>query len=566
MLQDPVTEYANLITTGQLPANTYHRLACERHLRDMQRAVASDFPYYLDLNEVSVRIEFFRWLRHIEGNKFAGKPIELELWQQFIIGSVFGWKDRHTGLRRFNTAYEEVPRKNGKSTKTAGVALMLAFFDREEGAQVVCAATKRDQALIVWGTASTMVRRSPQLAKRIRRLKASLSIEARSQTLKPLGADADTTDGLNVHGAVVDEVHAHLTRAMVDVLETATGARLQPLVYYITTAGMDQRSVCWELRKHSIAVLEGTWVDETWFAFVTGMDEGDDWTQPATWRKANPNFGVSVSESDLQRKVNRAVRSPEARIAFQCKHLNVWIAAAGRSIEPAQWDQPGNQIYTWQQLRERLKGRKVQLGLDLASTQDLAAAACVWEEEEGRVFTVPFYWIPRDRLNERVKRDRVQYDAWLADDLLIATPGATIDYNFIRRFINGLPCRIAEIGYDPWNAVQLAVDLGPDGDGFNTLAVNQNKKNLNEPTKTLLDLVVSGRLVHGGHPILRWNALNLVCKRDAEGNLKPDKENSIDKIDGITATIDGMFSLFRTPTARKSVYAKRGVHVMGGDE
>lgn len=564
---DPMTEYAQRVVSGEFLACRLHRLSCERHLRDLSRQCTTSFPYVLDLDEAKRRVEFYRWLRHIDG-EYAGKPIELELWQKFVIGSAFGWKHYETGFRRFRTVYEETARKQGKSTKAAGAAISLAFFDSEEGAQVACAATKRDQALIVFETAKTMVRRSPQLAKRIGIYKSHLHVVVRAQSLKPLGADADTLDGLNIHGAIVDEVHAHRTRAMVDVLETATGARRQPMLYYITTAGLDQRTVCWELRTYATKILEGVFEDETWFPLITGIDEGDDWTKEDTWKKANPNYNVSVKEDDLRRKVARALRSPEAKAAFLCKHLNVWTQAAGRAIDLAEWDKSSNRgDHSWRDLREAMRGKKCVLGLDLANTTDIAAAVYYFEEADGSATVVPFFWIPEERLLDRVKRDRVPYDVWLEEGLIIATPGAIIDYRQIQRDINeqATRYRVEELGFDPWNATQLATDLGPDGDGFKTVVVRQGTRNLNESTKAFLDMVVAGTLRHGGHPVLRWMASNLVVRTDAAGNKMPDKERSIEKIDGISALIVALYCAHRTPAPRASIYTVRGARMMSTD-
>jgi phage terminase large subunit-like protein len=558
---DPVTAYAKRVVDGEVPSNRLHKLAAARHLKDIATQQTAAFPYYLDLEEVHRRVEFFMWLRHFKG-KYAGQPIRLEPWQQFIVGSSFGWKHVETGLRRFRTAYKEVPRKNGKSIIESGLAISLAFFDNEPGAEVVCAATKKDQAQIVFGGSKTLVRQSPQLSKRIGAFKNSLHIVSKEQSLRPLGADADTLDGLNIHGAVVDEVHAHRTRAMVDVLDTATGAREQPFIDYITTAGFDQRSVCWQLRTYSVQVLEGLWSDETWFAFITGIDDGDDWMQESSWQKANPNYGVSVSADDLRRKVNRAMRSPEELPSFLCKHLNVWTQAAGKAVDLSRWDTPENTgPVGWLDLRDRCRSKPCVVGLDLANTTDIAAAVFLFDQPDASIAVVPFFWIPEERLRDRVRRDRVPYDVWLEMGAIEATPGPIIDYRYIQQRLNHLGKEVyvvKEIGFDPWNAVQLATDLGPDGDGFQVVMVRQGTRNLNEPTKAFLDRITAGTVRHGGHPVLRWMVSNLVLKTDPAGNVMPDKERSIEKIDGVSALVTGLFCVHRSPAPKASVYATRG--------
>jgi phage terminase large subunit-like protein len=278
-------------------------------------------------------IEFFGFLRHSKG-EWAGQTFALAPWQAFLVGSLFGWK-RSDGLRRFRTAYCAVPRKNGKSTLSAGIGLYLLVADGEHGAEIYSAATSRDQARIVFDEAKRMVASSPALKRRVGSLINNLHVVATASRFMPLSSDSSTMDGLNVHGAIIDELHAHRTRNVVDVLETATGARRQPLLFEITTAGYDRHSICFEHQDYSIKVLEGTVLDDSWFAFVAAADEGDDWTDRKVWRKANPNFGLSVKEDDLARKAEKAVALPGAQNAFRRMHLNEWTEQAERWIDMA---------------------------------------------------------------------------------------------------------------------------------------------------------------------------------------------------------------------------------------
>lgn len=552
---DPIRAYAEAVRDGSVPACKLHRLACVRHLTDLDRQRTPGFPYYFDIGAAQDIATFFTYLRHVEG-EWAGRPIVLEPWQRFVLGNVFGWRHTETGLRRFRTTYEELPRKNAKSTKLAGVALRLAFFDQEPGAQVYCAATKRQQAKIVFDHCKRMVQLSPQLSKHIGVLTNNLHNLHHGQKLEPLGADADTTDGLNISAGAIDELHAHKTRAMVDVLETATAARRQPLLYYITTAGNDPQSVCWELHEYSAKILEGILADETWFAFITGIDPGDDWRRRETWQKANPMLGISVKERDLAAQAQKALEAPGAQAAFKQKHLNVWLEASNKAIEHEQWKKCAGPA-TWLDMREQLKGRRRCLvGLDLAATTDLAAAVLVFDSPDPgdeSIDVMPFFWIPEEAIARRAKRDRVPYMGWVEQGMITATRGAVIDYQKIRFDLNALDDEytIEEIDYDPWNATQLATELG-DGDGFSMVKIRQGRQTLNEPTKRFLSLVGGGQLRHGGHPVLAWMASNAVTSQDSAGNLMFDKAKSIEKIDGIAAIVNGLARLIVLPRAKQS--------------
>lgn len=505
------------------------KLACARHLRDLKRG-----DVYFDAAKAAWAIEFFSHLRHSKGAS-AGTPFILEPWQAFIVGSLFGWRMSKGGPRRFRTAYVEVPRKNGKSTLSAGIALLLAFFDDEAGAEVFCAATKRDQARIVFEEAQRMVKASPSLKKRITSFVGNLHIQATAQKLQPLGADADSMDGLNIHGAIVDELHAHKTRAMVDVLETATGARRQPLIFYITTAGYDRHSVCWERHAYTERVLEGTLQDDQTFGFISAADEGSDYRDPKTWAKANPNLGVSVSVDDLERKARRAAEIPAEQNAFRRLHLNQWTEQEVRWLDMAVWGECSGPV-DWKELRDELQGSPCWLGMDLASTLDITAVVGWFPE---RLAVVPFFWIPEVGMRQRSDRDRVPYDQWVAEGAVFVTPGEVTDQDQIERFIfeQLVPkYQVREIAFDPWNATQLATRLTTGG--AQMVSIGQTIAMMAESVKRIEELVVGRKLIHGGHPVLRWMASNAETRADAYGNrkiVKPDR--------GSTKRVDGMVAL-----------------------
>ena len=372
---DPVTAYARAVAEGQILTNRLVRLACERHLDDLSSATARGLRF--DTAAARHAIDFFGFLRHSKG-EWAGQTFALAPWQAFVVGCLFGWQ-RSDGLRRFRTAYCAVPRKNGKSTLSAGIGLYLLVADGEQGAEIYSAATTRDQARIVFDEAKRMVGSSPALKRRVGILINNLHVAATASRFMPLSSDSSTMDGLNVHGAIIDELHAHRTRHVVDVLETATGARRQPLLFEITTAGYDRHSICYEHQDYSIKVLEGTVPDDSWFAFIAAADEGDDWTDPEVWRKANPNFGLSVKEDDLARKAEKAIALPGAQNAFRRMHLNEWTEQAERWIDLAAWDACDGPVAL-----ELLRGRPCFGGLDLSTTTDVTALAWVFPPDGRR--------------------------------------------------------------------------------------------------------------------------------------------------------------------------------------
>ncbi len=543
----PVTKYARDVKSGKIPACKLVKLACKRHLSDLR--FGKKRGIYFDELEADYALDFFGFLNHSKG-EWAGETFELEPWQQFIVGSIFGWL-REDGTRRFRTAYNEIPRKNGKSTLAAGIGLTLFFADGEPGAEVYTAATKKDQAKIVFEEAKNMVLASAHLKKRIGVFKTNLHMLSQRAKLEPLGADEDTMDGLNVHGAIIDEVHAHKNRGVVEVLETATGARRQPLQFEITTAGYDRNSICWEHHDYSTKILEGIIEDDTWFAFITSIDEKDDWTNPDTWIKANPNLGVSAKLDDLIRKCEKAKHLPAAQNAFRRLHLNQWTEQANRWINMTSWNKCKGHVDA-----ELLAGKECYGGLDLASTTDIAAFVLYFPTE---LKALSYFWIPEENIQERVNRDRVPYDAWVRDGHITATEGNVVDYDVIRSDINALgeTFNIQEIAADRWNATQIITQL--EGDDFTMIPFGQGFASMAAPTKELGRLITGKELQHGDNPVLSWMASNMTVKQDAAGNLKPDKEKSTEKIDGIVALIMAIGRATLSKDDNTSIYEQRGI-------
>lgn len=533
MAVHPVAAYMHGVIDGTIPAGKLVRLCVERQMRDMEEGPARGLRF--DRAKAEHAIQFFGFLKHSKG-EWAGQPFQLSGWQQFALWCVFGWVTEN-GLRRYRTGYIEVPRKNGKSTLIAGVGLYLLTADGEPGAEVYSAATKRDQAKLSWGEAVRMVRSSSGLSRMITHWRASdtLMIEATSSKFQPLGADSDTMDGLNVHGALIDELHAHRNRNVVDVLDTATGARRQPLILEITTAGTDQASVCYEHHEYSRQVLEGTIADDRWFAFIAGIDEGDDWTAERTWAKANPNFGISVSPDDLRTKCERARRLPAQQNAFRRLHLDEWTQQTDRWIDLSLWDENAGEVS-----EAGLAGRVCYGGLDLSAVSDLTAWVMVFprEEDPEELDVLCRMWCPEAKLYDEHNKYAAQYQSWAQAGLLTTTPGDAIDYGAVKRQVleDASQFRLIDMNVDRlFQGYQLCQELGDEG--LQVFGMGQGFLSMAVPMREFERRLLGKKLHHGGNALLRWQANNVAVKQDAAGNLKPDKAESQGRIDGVVALV-----------------------------
>lgn len=581
--EDHVRSYAEKIVKKKIIAGELVRLACKRHLQDLKSAKKRGLHF--DPKAASRAVQFFSFLHHSKTREWAGKPFVLELWEKFIVGSIFGWK-KADGNRRYKVGYVEVAKKNGKSTLAAGVGLKLFVDDSEPGAEIYTAATTRDQARIVHSEAIRMVRATAALARRIRVYKDNLNILKTNSKYEPLGKDKDSTDGINPHGVIIDELHRHKSRDMWELMDNSGAARSQPLLLGITTAGTDKRTVCGEQRDYAERILRGIIEDDTYFAYIATLDEGDDWTDPKNFAKANPNLGVSIKIDELKEKCEKAKQIPAYQNAFRRYRLNEWLQQANRYLPMDAWNKCAAGLDL-----EELKGKEAIGGLDLANTIDIAAFCLLFppddlpievnaiEEEEGNAkktaqidvdkiegcFRVlPFFFVPEQNIAERGRNDNVPYETWVQQGLIETTPGNVIDYEFIKSRIISLSevYKITQIGYDPWNATQFATQM-QEIHGFEMVEVRQGYKTLSEPTKLLLRLLLGQKIAHGGHSVLKWMADNLVVRMDPAENVKPDKEKSKQKIDGIVALIITLALSTRTVTMR-SIYESRGILTLPG--
>lgn len=483
--------------------------------------------FYFDENAANLACWFFEKLRLIEGEK-AGQPFRLEAWQQAIVGAMYGWRSSETGLRRYREAFVYIPRKNGKSMLAAGLVLVAMFVDKEPGAQIYSAAAEREQAALVFRQAAGMIAREPALADKCKVYRSFRSIE-RPETnsiYKALSADADTKHGLGAHMVIVDELHAHPNSDLVDVLQTSMGSRREPLLIHITTADYDRPSICNTKHDYACKVRDGVFKDASFLPVIYEATNEDNWTDPDVWARVNPNLGVSVRREYLERECQRAQNEPSYENTFKRLHLNIKTQQDVRWIPMDAWDRccgtpmPSGPCFA---------------GLDLASTTDIAALVLFWPET-GSI--VPWFWIPADNAEKREKRDRVPYLTWGRQDLVALTPGNVIDYTYIRQQINELVDvhDIQCIGYDPWNARHLAQQL-QDEDGLPLVEMRQGFISMNEPSKHFERLIVKSEMRHGGNEVLRWMAGNVTVKTDPSGNIKPDKQKSTEKIDGIVAAV-----------------------------
>lgn len=503
-------------------------------------------------------VAFIESLCHTKGT-WAGHPFELIDWQEQIIRDLFG-TIKPNGYRQFNTAYIEIPKKQGKSELAAAVALLLCCGDGEEGAEVYGCAADRQQASIVFEVAADMVRMCPALSKRVKILSSQKRMVFRptNSFYQVLSAEAYSKHGFNIHGVVFDELHTQPNRELFDVMTKGSGdARMQPLYFLITTAGTDTHSICYEVHQKAMDILEGRKHDPTFYPVIYGAAEEDDWTDPKVWKKANPSLGITVGIDKVKAACESAKETPSEENVFRQLRLNQWVKQSVRWMPMDKWDACAFPIR-----EEDLEGRICYGGLDLSSTTDITAFVLVFPplDDQDKYCILPYFWLPEETLPLRVKRDHVMYDTWAKEGFIQTTEGNVIHYGYIEKFIEKLGERfnIQEIVFDRWGAVQMVQNL--EGMGFTVVSFGQGFKDMSPPTKELMKLTLEQRIAHGGHPVLRWMMDNIYIRRDPAGNIKADKEKSTEKIDGAIATIMGLDRAIRCGNhVQESVYDSRGL-------
>ena len=485
---------------------------------------------------------FHDCLKHQEGKK-ALESFLLEDWQQAIVGNLYGWKTDKTKLtRRYREAFIFEPRKNGKTTLAAGIALKALFADGEYGAQVYSAAGDRDQAKLIYRQAAGMVRSDDYLSRMGKVYQNAIVFEERNSSYKAISREAGAAHGQNPHCVVVDELHVQKTRDLVDTLHTGMANRRQPMIVYITTAGYDKESICYEKYNYASQVRDGLVHDPSFLPVIYEAEPDDDWKDEATWHKANPNLGVSVSLEYLRRECQRAQDIPAYENTFRRLHLNQWTEQDVRAIPMDQWKECGMDFDL-----SLLEGEPCYAGLDLASKQDVTALVLCFRQDE-RIIWLPYFWVPENAARDRERRNKTRFDQWIRSGAMMKTNGDMTDYSFIRHTLNDLKSKydIQEVAYDPWNGGQLAIQLQEE-DGFSMVEFQQGYRSMTEPTKQLLGLLASGTLGHPNNPVLNWMAGNFAVETDAAGNLKPSKKKSTEKIDGIVAGIMALGRMLVAP-------------------
>ena len=513
---------------------------------------------HYDKDAADYAVMFIESLCHTKGT-WAGKPFELIDWQEQIIRDLFGVL-KPNGYRQFNTAYIEIPKKQGKSELAAAVALLLLCGDGEERAEVYGCAADRNQAKIVFDVAVDMVRFCPALSKRVKILESQKKITylPTNSSYQVLSADVANKHGFNTHGVIFDELHTQPNRKLFDVMLQGSGdARMQPLYFLITTAGNDTNSICYEVHQKAIDIAEGRKVDPTFYSVIYGAAEDEDWTDPKVWKKANPSLGITVGIDKVKAACESAQQNPGEENAFRQLRLNQWVKQSVRWMPMDKWDACAFPVS-----EDDLEGRVCYGGLDLSSTTDITAFVLVFPplDEEDKYYILPYFWIPEETLDLRVRRDHVPYDLWERQGTLMTTEGNVVHYGYIEKFIEQLGERfnIREIAFDRWGAVQMVQNL--EGMGFTVVPFGQGFKDMSPPTKELMKLVLEEKIAHGGHPVLRWMMDNIFIRTDPAGNIKADKEKSTEKIDGAIATIMGLDRAIRCGNdTGASVYDSRGL-------
>ncbi len=537
-------QYAERVLSGEIVAGELVRLSCQRFLNDLEHG--PERGVYFSEDRAQHILDFYNFVPHVKG-ALAGKPIELMAWDIFILINLFGFVipliDEMTGeqmfdddgdaimVRRFRTAYNEVARKNAKSTLSSGIGLYMTGADGEGGAEVYSAATTRDQARIVFDDAKNMIKKAPRsLGRLFGHVKLNIHQERTASKFEPLSSDANNLDGLNIHCGIVDELHAHRTRDVWDVLETATGARLQSLLFAITTAGSNKEGICFEQRDYAIKVLRGVVDDDTYFAVIYTLDEDDDPFDEKNWPKANPGLGICKRWDDMRRLAKKAKEQIAARPNFFTKHLNIWVTAESAWMDMDRWGKCGDIAPD-----EELVNWPLWVGIDLANKIDICAAVKTWLAPNGHTHTKSKFWLPEGRLETAPKHISELYRKWADAGYLDLTDGDVIDHGYIKAEVEAWVKgeSLKEIAFDPWSATQFSLALAEEG--LPLVEVAQTVKNLSESMKSVQADVYGSKIHHDGNPVMTWMMSNVTVKPDKNDNVFPNKSTPENKIDGPVA-------------------------------
>ena len=514
---------------------------------------------HYDKKKADRAVTFIENLCHTKG-KWAGTPFWLLPWQEQLIRDIFGIV-KPDGNRQFRTAFVEICKKVGKSELAAAVALYLLYADHEPSAEVYGAAADRQQASIVFDVAKQMVEMSPALMKRSKLMGATKRIVNYSNAgyYQVLSAEVGGKHGFSVSGLVFDEIHTQPNRQLYDVLtKGSSDARQNPLHFIITTAGNDRHSIAYELHTKAVDILEGRRVDPTFYPVVYGLKDDEDWEDEANWYKVNPSLGYTVDIERLRDAYREAKQNPADEVTFKWLRGNMWVSSTVAWIPDAIYMR-GNEPIDM----DARAGRDCYAGLDLSSTGDITALVLIFppRNEDEKYVLLPYFWIPEETIPRRVKANSVPYDIWEKQGYIMSTEGNVIHYDFIEKFIMYLSEKyhILEIAVDRWNATQMIQNL--EGEGFTIVPFGQGFSSMSAPTKEFYRLLMDGRIIHGGNPVLRWMAGNVVIDTDPAGTIKVTKAKSKEKIDGIVAALMALDRCIRQEGQSGSVYDERGLLV-----
>lgn len=539
--------YIDDVLSGKQVTSRQVRLAIQRHKSDLETTKDRNLKFVPEMGQRA--IDFIELFCHHSTGEWAGKRVTLEPWECALLYILYGWHWRDTGYRRFRTAYVELAKGNGKSFLASAIGILELIGTGEPGSEVYSAAVTREQAKIVWDEATFMVAKSPALRKRIKKHRNNLHVPGTPCKFQPLSSETGALDGKRPQCIIADEIHRWGIngRELWDLLINSFGKRRSPLFLVITTAGVGAESLARQQHDYSEKVLTGIHPDDTWFAWVCCLDKDDDYLDECNWIKSNPNLGVSVKVKELRETLNKALGDPAALNGTLRLRFGVWTSTHEQWMPLDLWDACGEPVDA-----EALKGRPCFGGLDLSSSDDLTSLVLLFppygDDKLWRV--LPYYFIPADNIEQRVRKDRVPYDAWQRQGHFILTPGNVLDTQFILEKVRELSeqYRIVEIGYDQ----ALSADLTPQIEalGLTMVPIRQGVA-LTPAVKKLMELVMRKEFAHGKHPVLRWNATNLTVDVGATGLLKPDKARSTEKIDGIMAVFDALSRAMVVPLPRK---------------
>lgn len=532
-----VQEYIDGITCGKIVACEYAKLAVKRHVKNLKRQNTKGFPYHFDQETGGKIIKFFSYLKHWKGD-MAGKPVELEPWEQFYLWDLFGWK-RKDGSRKYRTSSLWVARKNGKTTLASGIGLYGLTKDGEQGPQIYSVATKSEQANICFETAVEISKISPAMKSRTKPYTYSLTCPNTAGSFKYMGADSKTMDGFDPYYCLADEVHAHKDAGVLNVMKSGMGARTQPLMLEISTAGFNDQGIGKEHWDYTADVLSGEVVNEAWHGIIFTLDEEEEWTNPKMWIKANPNLGVSKKLDYMIDEFNEAKRIPSKENNFKTKDLNWWTSSTEGFIAEKEWDKcniatlhkPGD----LNKILQQYKGRRCFGGLDLGSVSDFTDLALIFEpiEDDGIWDVFLFSIIPEDTIKERKNGDKVQQ--WVDKGWVKTTHGNVTDHNVTRELIKEIAenVEIVELAFDRYKMTEMVSALMDEG--IEMTPFGQGYLSMSPAIEELERMALTQKLNHGGNPVLRWMMNNVVIHKDPTENRKFAKDKAQDKIDGAVA-------------------------------